>query len=146
VVETREVKKRLERSRSLLPDLVESDGESDEEDSCCEDPQFESGGDEGASVKRDMWADHPARKLDDEFEFEAQTPAQAPEKAPVDPAPDLGRSVDGKSRQLCGQYLCSMGKKQYHQESGRLLFSGESVGSVASIASGWQSADSRQML
>ncbi len=112
VVETREVKKRLERSCSSFPDFVESDGESDEKDSLCEEPQFESGGDEGASVERDMWADYPAQKLDNEFKSDAQTPAHAAEEAPVDLAPDLGCSVDGKSGRPRGQYLCLMGKKQ----------------------------------
>ena len=56
--ESKEVKKRLERSRPSVPDLVESDVESDDEDSACGEPHFESGGDE-VSVERDMWADHP---------------------------------------------------------------------------------------
>ncbi|KAL7479157.1 hypothetical protein ACHAW6_004896 [Cyclotella cf. meneghiniana] len=45
VVETQEVKKQLKRSHATLPDLVESDIESDCEDSFCEEPPFESGGD-----------------------------------------------------------------------------------------------------
>ena len=62
IVESREVKKRRKRSRSSAPDLVESDVESDDEDSVCEDPQFKSRGDV-VSVERDMWADHPAWRL-----------------------------------------------------------------------------------
>jgi hypothetical protein len=56
-VESREVNKQLKRSRPSAPDLVKSDVESDGDDSVCEDPQFESGGDEVA-VETDMWADH----------------------------------------------------------------------------------------
>jgi hypothetical protein len=113
VVESKEVKKRLERSRSSVPDLIESDVESDDEDSVCVDPQFESGGDE-AAVERDMWADHPVRRLDDEFESEStKAPAHASEEAPMHaPEEDLGRSVDGKSRRIRGKYLCSLGDKQ----------------------------------
>jgi hypothetical protein len=115
-VEAREVKKRLERSRPSLPDLVESDVDSDDEDSACLDPQFESGGDE--VIERDMWADHPAKRLDFDQENDSPNTAseearQAPEEAPVaDSNPDLGRSADGKSRRIRGRYLCSLGDKQ----------------------------------
>ena len=61
-----------------------------------------------------MWADHPARQLDDECESEAaKTPVGAPEEAQeVDPEPDMGRSADGKSSRLCGRYLCLLGERQ----------------------------------
>jgi hypothetical protein len=109
VVESKEVKKRLERSQPSLPDLAESDVDSDDEDSHCEDPQFESGGDE--VVERDMWADHPAKQLD--FEPEVESPKPASEEAPEEAVDtELGRSVDGKSRRLRGKYLCSIGEKQ----------------------------------
>jgi hypothetical protein len=43
--ESQEVKKRLKRSKPSLPDLAESDVDSDGKDSLCEEPQFESEGD-----------------------------------------------------------------------------------------------------
>ena len=54
MVETQELKKRLEQYSPLLPDLVESDIKSDGENSLCEEPQFESGGDEIEIEERDM--------------------------------------------------------------------------------------------
>jgi hypothetical protein len=111
VIESKEVKKRLQRSRPSLPDLAESDVDSDEEDSHSEDPQFESGGDE--VVERDMWADHPARNLDSDFEQESGSPKPASEEAPEDATDSkLGRSADGKSRRLRDKYLCSIGDRQ----------------------------------
>ena len=57
-----------------------------------------------------MWADHPAKQLESEFESKVETPISAPEEAKVDDA--LGWSEDGKSRRLQGKYLCSLGEKQ----------------------------------
>jgi hypothetical protein len=92
-----------------LPDLAESDLDSDDKDSRCEDPQFESGGDE--VVERDMWADHPAKQLD--FEPKVESPKPASEEAPEEAEyTELGRSADRKSRWLRGKYLCSIGEKQ----------------------------------
>jgi hypothetical protein len=84
VIESKEVKKRLQRSRESVPDLEESDVDSDGEDSCCGESHLESGG------ENDMWADHPARQLEFDEEVNRSTP---PEEA-------LGRSADGKSRRL----------------------------------------------
>ena len=99
MVKTKEVKKRLKQSCPTLPDLVESDIKSDGKNSLCEEPQFESGGDEVEIEERAMWADHPVKQMDSEFEFEVKAaPHQAPEEVPVvDPFSDQGCSVDGKS-------------------------------------------------
>ena len=68
---------------------MESDIESDGKNSLCEEPQFESGGDEVEINERDMRADHPAKRLDSEFKSAAKAPSQAPEEAPVvEPFPD----------------------------------------------------------
>ena len=83
----------------MLPNLVESDIDSDGKNSLCEEPQFESGGDEIETEERDMCTDHPTKRLDSEFQSEVETaPPQAPEEAPVaDPFPDQDHSVYGKS-------------------------------------------------
>ena len=77
---------------------MESDIESDGKNSLCEEPQFESGGDETEVEERQMWVDHLARQLDSEFESEVKAaPPQASEKAPVvDPFPNQCRSIDGR--------------------------------------------------
>lgn len=120
MVETREVKKRLERSCSSFPDFVESDGESDKKDSLCEEPQFESGGDEGASVERDMWADYPAQKLDNEFKSDAQTPAHAAEELLLIRLLIWVVALMGKVGDLVVSIYARWAKSKYHQESGRL--------------------------
>jgi hypothetical protein len=112
VVESREVKRRLERSRESVPALEESDVDTDDE-SLSGDPVFDPGG-EDVMPERDMYADHPGRKLDFEDEVDtpegASPPLQATEEA-LEESP-LGRSVDGRSRRIRKRYLCSMGEKQ----------------------------------
>jgi hypothetical protein len=73
VVESREVKKRLEHSREPLPALEESDVDTDDE-SLSGEPVFDPGG-EDVMPECDMYADHPSRKLD--FEDEVDTPEGA---------------------------------------------------------------------
>ena len=111
IVESREVKKRLERSREPLPALEESDVDSDDEDSLSGSSNFESGGE---VVKHDMWDDHPAKQLDFEPVVEPLQPPPSSEEAIArTPAEqELGRSVNGKSRRLRGRYLCSQGDTQ----------------------------------
>ena len=56
VVESREVKKRLQRSKEPTPGHVESDVDNDDEDSLSGEPHLKSGGE--AVEERDMWSDH----------------------------------------------------------------------------------------
>ena len=104
-VESQEVKRRLERSKEPLPDLCESDVDSDcDSVTSSMDPVRESGGDDEA--EKDYWSDHP---LNDREEPELPTfepvpsPRRLPEEAPTSPEEadsPLGRSADGKSRRL----------------------------------------------
>jgi hypothetical protein len=101
VVESREVKKHLECSQEPLPDLEESNVDSDDDDSLSGSPTFESGGE---VVKRDIWGDHPAKQLDFEPVVDPSQPPLCPEEttegAPAEP--ELGRSMNGKSHWLQG--------------------------------------------
>jgi hypothetical protein len=57
VIESREVNKRLQRSKEHFPDA-----DSDDEDSLSDNPNFKSGGDK--VDEQDMWSNHPASQLD----------------------------------------------------------------------------------
>eukprot|EP00804_Cyclotella_cryptica_P001027 CCRYP_008338-RA/>CCRYP_008338-RA protein AED:0.69 eAED:0.69 QI:0/0/0/0.5/0/0/2/0/219 len=93
----KEIKRCIERSKTPLPDLVESDDESDS-DSLSSDPVIESGGevdDNGDSY----WRDHPINEKDDP-ELPTFDQIDSPTKSPEEADLELGRSADGKSCRL----------------------------------------------
>ena len=119
----RNMTRQLDRSREPVPDMVESDCESDDDDSLSGDPQHKSGG-EVENIQADPWSDHPNDAVFDEdvdpddriapqkLSFDDEASEEA-EDIPADEG--LGRSADGKSRQLKGkraQYACYLGEKQ----------------------------------
>ena len=84
VVESRRIKKHLKHSQEPLPVLVESNIDSDDEDSLSGSSNFESGGE---VVKHDMWDDHPAKQLDFEPVVEPlQSPPSSEEATERTPA------------------------------------------------------------
>jgi hypothetical protein len=94
-LETKEVKHRLERAKEPLPDLEESDVDSDG-DSLSLEPVIESGGDE-----RDFWSDHPVADEDEtnlpEFEpvdSPLRVPEEAPPGSPIRPPPQIPEEAE----------------------------------------------------
>ena len=106
----KEIKRRMERSKSPLPDLVESDNESDN-DSLSSDPVIESGGE--IDNDSSYWRDHPINSKDDP-ELPTFDPIDSPTKSPEEANSELGRSADGKSRRL--RNMVSLGDRQVPPE------------------------------
>lgn len=114
-----EIKHCLEHSHEAVPDLVESDIDSEVDDSLSTDPVIKRGGD-----YRDFWGDHLLNKREEPKlpTFEPMnSPIQSPEQAlSISPsqAPkkvgDANRcnSSDGKSCRLHQQYQVSLRNTQ----------------------------------
>ena len=100
---------RLQHSQDPVPALAESDIDSNDEDSLPGSPDLESGGD--TEVEHDMWDDHPVKQLDFEPGVKPLQLPQHPQEV-TEEAPELGCSIDGKSRRLQVHYLCSHGETQ----------------------------------
>jgi hypothetical protein len=127
-VETREVKRRSKERVEHLPDLEESDVDSEDDESLSSVPDFDPGGDD----PRDYWS-HEEIPEKSEAPTAAEPlpvlphpppspiiappdsplPPQAPEEAREEVENDgLGRSADGKSRRIRAKANCTYGKKQ----------------------------------
>ena len=94
-VEQKEVKRRMERAREPLPDLAESDVDSDDE-SLSSDPVIDSGGE--VVSDRDFWADHPEMEPTDighvePPDFEPGLPSPAPSPIPNTPPSSEPRPI-----------------------------------------------------
>eukprot|EP00804_Cyclotella_cryptica_P007127 CCRYP_020034-RB/>CCRYP_020034-RB protein AED:0.46 eAED:-0.11 QI:0/0/0/1/0/0/2/0/484 len=102
-----EIKRRMESSKSPLPDLVESDDESDS-DSLSSNPVIESGGEMDHNGDS-YWRDHPINEKDNP-ELPTFEQIDSPTKSTEEADTELGRSADGKSHRL--RNLVSLGDKQ----------------------------------
>lgn len=118
-VETKEIKCRLECLQEPVPDLAESDVNSDDDDSPSGSQAFASERDGLVHEEKDMWCDHPAKQLDFEPEINAsdEAPVSSPEAAPSNApeeggSPTKGHRADGMSPHLRDRYQCSMREKQ----------------------------------
>ena len=119
-----------------MPDLEESDVDSDDDESLSSAPDFDPGGDD----RGDFWS-HEEIPEKSEAPTEAESlpvlphpppspiiappdspsPPQAPEEAREEVENDgLGRSADGKSRLIRAKANCTYGKKQVPPGGGEL--------------------------